>query len=86
MIFFSFFSNKHIDITNITYIVGKIEAVIQNVFQHHVAKGDEVVAILDPPRSGVHSSVIQSIRACPGLKRVIFISCDAEAASGNFIE
>lgn len=73
-------------ITNVTYLHGKVEDAIQKVFKDHVSENDQVVAILDPPRSGVHSTVIQAIRACAGLERVIYISCDADAALSNFIE
>ena len=47
---------------------------------------DSVVAILDPPRSGVHSSVIQAIRGCSRINRLIYISCHAESAQKNFLD
>ena len=48
-------------------------------------ESDEVVAILDPPRPGVHSSVIKAIRECQELKTLLYVSCDANAAMGNFV-
>ncbi len=47
---------------------------------------DSIIAILDPPRSGVHSSVIQTIRKCSRINRIIYISCNAETALKNFVE
>ena len=47
---------------------------------------DSIVAILDPPRSGVHSSVIQAIRSCSRINRLIYISCNAESAQTNFVD
>jgi tRNA (uracil-5-)-methyltransferase len=51
-----------------------------------ISDTDSVVAILDPPRSGVHSSVIQSIRGCSKIDRLIYISCNAESAQKNFVD
>ena len=74
-------------ITNVSYLHGRVEEAIKQVFKEHVTSEDtNVVAILDPPRSGVHATVIQAIRGCKQLRRVIYVSCDAEAASSNLIE
>ncbi|KAI9333666.1 S-adenosyl-L-methionine-dependent methyltransferase [Obelidium mucronatum] len=71
---------------NVTYICSKVEDAMKEVFSKHVKEGDEVVAVLDPPRAGVHSAVIQAVRACKGINRVVFVSCDFEAAMSNFID
>jgi tRNA (uracil-5-)-methyltransferase len=44
-----------------------------------------VIAVLDPPRSGVHSSVIRAVRESQQIEKVIFISCDPKQAMQNFI-
>ncbi|KAJ3238674.1 tRNA methyltransferase 2 [Chytriomyces hyalinus] len=72
--------------TNVHYICSKVEDAMREVFTKHVENGDEVVAVLDPPRVGVHSAVIQAVRGCKGIKRVVFISCDFEAAMSNFVD
>ncbi|CAG8630848.1 7865_t:CDS:10, partial [Paraglomus brasilianum] len=66
---------------NVDFIAGKVEDNI-DVFRR---ENESVVAILDPPRAGVHPSVIKAVRNCDALKRVLFIACDAEAAMNNFI-
>ncbi|KAJ3384998.1 tRNA methyltransferase 2 [Entophlyctis sp. JEL0112] len=70
---------------NVTYICKKVEHAMREVFKVHVSHGDDVVAILDPPRAGVHDDVIRAIRGCSGIKRVIFVSCDFENALKNFV-
>jgi tRNA/tmRNA/rRNA uracil-C5-methylase (TrmA/RlmC/RlmD family) len=35
-----------------------------------------VVAIVDPPRGGLHPSVIRALRTCKPLKRVVYVSCN----------
>ncbi|CAG8526416.1 8778_t:CDS:10 [Paraglomus occultum] len=66
---------------NVDFIAGKVEDNI-DVFRR---ENESVVAIMDPPRAGVHPSVIKAVRSCDALKRVLFVACDAEAAMNNFI-
>ncbi|KAH6578866.1 hypothetical protein BASA61_000397 [Batrachochytrium salamandrivorans] len=73
-------------VKNAAYLCGKVEDKIREVFDEHVDKDDHVVAILDPARVGVHSSVIQAIRSCSRLSHVIYIACDAKQACSNFVE
>ncbi|RYY34579.1 hypothetical protein EON62_03165, partial [archaeon] len=42
-----------------------------------------VVAIVDPPRGGLHPSVIRALRTCKPLKRIVYVSCNP---SGSFVE
>lgn len=71
-----------IDITNVQYYASKVEEKIDIVTNE---KNEEVVAILDPPRNGVHTSVIRAVRESEKIQKVIFISCDAKQALQNFI-
>ncbi|ORX52878.1 S-adenosyl-L-methionine-dependent methyltransferase [Piromyces finnis] len=73
------------NIKNVEYICAKIEDAMKGVF-NKIGRDEEVVAVLDPPRTGVHGSVIQAIRECAGLKHLIYVSCDANAAIQNFID
>ena len=34
-----------------------------------------LVAIVDPPRQGLHGDVIKMLRACAPLRRLLFVSC-----------
>eukprot|EP00842_Homolaphlyctis_polyrhiza_P001050 jgi/Hompol1/1946/HPOL_002801-RA len=71
---------------NVTYLCGKVEDKIKEVFQQHVSDGDRVVALLDPPRAGVQSSVINAIRTCHGLDYVVYIACETKQANANFVQ
>ena len=73
-------------ITNVEYLCGKAEDQISHVFSTYVdPENDIVVAVLDPPRSGVHASVIHAIRGCEQLKHVVYVSCDVKQAMQNFV-
>ena len=56
------------------WICGKLENVINDVISE-LAPSDDLVVILDPPRSGVHGDVVRSIRGIDRLKRLVFVSC-----------
>ncbi|CAO3599675.1 unnamed protein product [Absidia cylindrospora] len=68
-------------ITNVTYYANKVEDRL-DVFKR--VGDEEIVAVLDPPRNGVHASVIRAIREARHIDKVIFISCDAKQAAPNF--
>ncbi|KAJ0084899.1 hypothetical protein Patl1_30710 [Pistacia atlantica] len=45
-----------------------------------------VVAIVDPPRGGLHPTVIKALRTHPHLRRLVYISCNPETLVANAIE
>nr|XP_043636061.1 zinc finger CCCH domain-containing protein 24 [Erigeron canadensis] len=47
---------------------------------------ENVVAIVDPPRVGLHPTVIKALRTHSGLKRLVYISCNPESLMANAIE
>ncbi|KAH9288297.1 hypothetical protein KI387_032414, partial [Taxus chinensis] len=46
----------------------------------------DVVAIVDPPRGGLHPTVIKALRTHPRLRRLVYISCNPETLLENAIE
>ncbi|CAL8093382.1 unnamed protein product [Calicophoron daubneyi] len=71
-------------ITNAQFFLGKAEDVLRDVIAT-LPSNSKVVAVVDPPRAGLHPTVIQSLRRCPRLDFVIFVSCNLEAAVNNFV-
>ncbi|KAF7728548.1 tRNA methyltransferase 2 [Apophysomyces ossiformis] len=70
------------NITNAEFYTGKVEDKIDIVAKQN---NEAIVAVLDPPRSGVHTSVICAVRESTQIQKVIYISCDAKQAMQNFI-
>jgi tRNA (uracil-5-)-methyltransferase len=68
--------------TNVQYYASKVEDKIDIVANE---KNETVIAVLDPPRSGVHGSVIRAVRESTQIEKVIFISCAPQQAMQNFI-
>ncbi len=75
-----------IGIKNVEYLCGKVEDCLGRVFTDKVSPTDTVIAILDPARAGLGSSVMQSLRAASRLNHLVYVSCDAENATQNFVE
>ena len=42
-----------------------------------------LVAIVDPPRGGLHGSVLKALRGCQLIRRVVYVSCNPK---GSFID
>ena len=45
--------------------------------------GESLVAVVDPPRGGLHGSVIRALRACSLVRRIVYVSCNPK---GSLIE
>ncbi|XP_022286106.2 tRNA (uracil-5-)-methyltransferase homolog A-like [Crassostrea virginica] len=71
-------------ITNATYHCCKAEDIITQTMKS--IRSDDVVAVVDPPRAGLHSQVIKALRNSPFLKKIIFVSCNPRGAMNNFID
>uniref|UniRef100_F1KXT9 tRNA (uracil(54)-C(5))-methyltransferase n=1 Tax=Ascaris suum TaxID=6253 RepID=F1KXT9_ASCSU len=72
------------------FVSGKAEEVFRGL-RHYMptsVKLDEanVVAILDPPRAGIHEKVVLGCRMLSSLKRLIFVSCEPSLALKNLVD
>ena len=65
------------NITNATFVCGKAEDVLQNQLRTIDANSD-AIAIIDPPRAGIHPKTIKAIRNCKAIQYLIFVSCDLQ--------
>ena len=76
------------NITNVVYIAEKVEDALRKVIYKHANEENykNVIAVLDPPRAGVHANVIRAIRGCKLITRVLYVSCNPKAAMQNFTE
>lgn len=70
-------------VTNMIFECNPVEKAIERIIAGLPANAD-IVVILDPPRSGVHSSVVKAIRKAPRIARLVYVACNPEAVMGNF--
>uniref|UniRef100_A0A7S4L029 TRAM domain-containing protein n=1 Tax=Guillardia theta TaxID=55529 RepID=A0A7S4L029_GUITH len=63
-------------ISNCEFLVGRAEDQIDAAISQHVKDGDKCVAVVDPPREGLHWKVIKAIRKSKEIERVVYVSCN----------
>ncbi|XP_054707728.1 tRNA (uracil-5-)-methyltransferase homolog A-like [Uloborus diversus] len=72
------------NLSNVQFMCGKAEDVILNAIKD--CDSDEIIAVVDPPRAGLHEKVLKAIRGTDKIQKLIYISCNANAAFKNFID
>ncbi len=60
------------------YICGKAEDHMGAIAQKYGDK-NTIVAVVDPPRCGLHKTVVQKMRTCKGLDVIIYVSCNPQS-------
>merc|ERR1719450_1060025 len=71
-------------VTNCKYYTGKAEDILINILRDIDNK--DIVAIVDPPRAGLHQKALSAIRNTLAIKKLVYISCDAKNAMKNFVD
>lgn len=72
---------KENSITNVSFVVGRAEELTSesiSVLRKRQVEGSEIVAIVDPPRSGFNNSFIKHLRAS-SIRKIVYIACDPKA-------
>ncbi|KAK1941437.1 tRNA (uracil-5-)-methyltransferase A [Phytophthora citrophthora] len=68
------------DVKNVTFINSKAEDVMKDLLRKKREENEKhlnrVVAIVDPPRAGLHHQVLRALRACPPVERIVYVSCN----------
>mmetsp|Transcript_19707 Transcript_19707/g.54132 ORF Transcript_19707/g.54132 Transcript_19707/m.54132 type:complete len:689 (+) Transcript_19707:104-2170(+) len=66
-------------IENAAFHAGRAEDVLPGILASLGPDVDDVCAIVDPPRPGLHSTVALALRGCSRLTRVVYISCNPDS-------
>ncbi|XP_054568805.1 tRNA (uracil-5-)-methyltransferase homolog A isoform X2 [Eptesicus fuscus] len=72
------------ELSNVEFHCGRAEDLVPALVSKLASQ--QLVAILDPPRAGLHSKVILAVRRAENLKRLLYVSCNPRAAMGNFVD
>ncbi|DBA03162.1 TPA: hypothetical protein N0F65_003882 [Lagenidium giganteum] len=68
------------NVKNVSFINSKAEDVMKDLLKAKLSDDEahlqNVVAIVDPPRAGLHNQVLRSLRGCPPVKRIVYVSCN----------
>ncbi|XP_075220489.1 tRNA (uracil-5-)-methyltransferase homolog A [Lycorma delicatula] len=72
------------NINNCTFFSGKAEEILSSVISR--ASNDNVVAVVDPPRAGLHQKAVILLRRTSRLNKMVYLACDAKLALKNFVD
>ncbi|KAH0485621.1 MAG: uncharacterized protein KVP18_001912 [Porospora cf. gigantea A] len=91
--------NAELNKLSCRFLTGKVEDVVPSLLAKLETGGEldgvvvpkaadfsDVVAIVDPPRAGLQKSVVQCIRSCQMIKRLVYVSCNPDTLRENAIE
>ncbi|XP_060803506.1 tRNA (uracil-5-)-methyltransferase homolog A [Amyelois transitella] len=70
-------------IKNCEFFAGKAEQILSTVLER---TSKDVVAIVDPPRAGLHMRAVTQLRNTRNVKRLVYISCNPDTAMKNFVD
>ena len=73
-------------INNIAFYAGNAKSAVPRVV-NNIIKSPEtrIVAIVDPPRNGVHADVIACLRKNEMISEIVYVSCDIKQISDNIV-
>ncbi|XP_053330002.1 tRNA (uracil-5-)-methyltransferase homolog B [Spea bombifrons] len=69
-------------IENCQFLAGKAEKLLPELLANR-NKADDVVAVVNPPRAGLHHRVVRALRNYEGLQKLIFVTCKPEGEPGR---
>jgi len=77
-------ANKNKELNNVSnceFICGKAEDTVRGALDRY--EDCDVVAIVDPPRSGLHREVLRTIRMTSDISRLVYVSCNPTTCAQN---
>uniref|UniRef100_A0A6P4EH32 tRNA (uracil(54)-C(5))-methyltransferase n=1 Tax=Drosophila rhopaloa TaxID=1041015 RepID=A0A6P4EH32_DRORH len=78
-------------IKNCKFFTGNADDFIKSMvrealYEQEPGKPMDLIAVVDPPRAGLHHRSIAAIRSADAIKRLVYVSCNPHSAKRNFIE
>nr|XP_016944596.2 tRNA (uracil-5-)-methyltransferase homolog A-like [Drosophila suzukii] len=78
-------------IKNCKFFTGNADDFIKSMvrealYEQEVGKPVDLIAVVDPPRAGLHHRSIAAIRSADAVNRLVYVSCNPHSAKRNFIE
>ncbi|XP_058462953.1 tRNA (uracil-5-)-methyltransferase homolog A [Malaya genurostris] len=75
------------EIKNCEFFCGNADDLITSLIKKAKIQNEEnLVAIVDPPRAGLHVRSITQLRNAQGLNRLVYVSCSPRSAIKNWID
>ena len=62
-------------VTNVEFITGLVEDIVPKILES-LPQNSQVVAIVNPSRYGIMSSLLSALRRCKNLRKLVYVSCN----------
>ena len=67
------------------YVAGRAETVLPDLINQH-GPDSKPICIVDPPRVGLHKTVIKAIRDNENIKKLIYVSCNPKSMAEDLVK
>ncbi|XP_072162335.1 tRNA (uracil-5-)-methyltransferase homolog A isoform X2 [Bemisia tabaci] len=80
-------NGKRNNVSNCSFFSGRAEQILSSVLMRGPDKHEDIVAIVDPPRAGLHRDAVAMLRKTEKLNKLVYLSCNPTAKSvmENFV-
>lgn len=72
-------------VSNATYFLGPAEETLHKYLEE-LPSNVRPVAIVDPPRNGLHDGVLKALRRCTRLERIVYVSCNPNSMAADLVK
>ncbi|XP_063288277.1 tRNA (uracil-5-)-methyltransferase homolog B [Pelobates fuscus] len=69
-------------VENCQFLVGRAEKLLLKLLSER-NNTEHVVAVVNPPRAGLHPHVVRALRNCENVRTLIFVTCKPEGEAGR---
>lgn len=76
--------NAEINGVQAEYLAGRAEDLIKEVTRS--LQGQNIFAVVDPPRNGLHRSILSCLRTTRGLDHIVYVSCNPTTLFQNLAD
>ena len=76
--------NANLNGVNAEYKAGRAEDLIKEITRS--VQGENIFAVVDPPRNGLHKSILQCLRTTKGLNHLVYVSCNPTTLFQNLLD
>lgn len=76
--------NAELNGVNAEFKAGKAEDLLKEIIRP--IQGENIFGVVDPPRNGLHKSILQSLRTTKGLNHLVYVSCNPVTLFQNMLE
>lgn len=71
------------EITNVKFVLGKAEDTLPEILASIPDDGRPVIAVVDPPRNGLHNKVLMALKEYERIDNLVYVSCNPDSLQEN---